>query len=52
MLTAAGSVLWHVIWVQGLHFSGAYEVRRLVTRVMWPQENVTVQMAPGPALLA
>jgi len=35
---AAGELrrrLFRAIWVQGLHLSSAYEVRRLVTGVMW-----------------
>lgn len=41
------------IWVQGLHLSSAYEVRRLVTSVMWPQEDITDRLASPdiPSLL-
>ncbi len=37
--------LFHAIWLQGLHLSSAYEVRRLVTGVMWPQEDITDRLA-------
>jgi 2-hydroxychromene-2-carboxylate isomerase len=45
--------LFHAIWVQGLHLSGASEVRRLIAAVMWPQEDITDRLAsPGiPSLL-
>ncbi len=33
------------IWEQGLHQSSAYEVRGLVTAVMWPQEDITSRLA-------
>jgi 2-hydroxychromene-2-carboxylate isomerase len=32
------------IWAGGLHLSSAYEVRRLVTAVMWPQEDITARL--------
>ena len=41
---AAGELrrrLFRAIWVQGLHLSSAYEVRRLITGMMWPQEDIT-----------
>ena len=39
--------------MQGLHLSSAYEVRRLVTGVMWPQEDITGRLASPdfPSLL-
>ncbi len=37
--------LFRAIWVQGLHLSSAYEVRRLITAVMWPQEGITDRLA-------
>ncbi|MDQ2875216.1 MAG: DsbA family protein [Actinomycetota bacterium] len=37
--------LFRAIWEQGLHLSSAYEVRRLVTEVMWPQEDITDRLA-------
>jgi hypothetical protein len=45
--------LFRAIWVQGLHLSSAYEVRRLVTGVMWPQEDITDRLASPdiPSLL-
>jgi hypothetical protein len=45
--------LFRAIWVQGLHLSSAYEVRRLVTAVMWPQEGITNRLASPdfPSLL-
>jgi 2-hydroxychromene-2-carboxylate isomerase len=45
--------LFRAIWVQGLHLSSAYEVRRLVTEVMWPQEAITDRLASPdiPSLL-
>jgi 2-hydroxychromene-2-carboxylate isomerase len=36
--------LFAAIWAQGLHLSSAYEVRRLVTAVMWPQEDITARL--------
>ena len=32
--------LFRAIWVEGRHLSSAYEVRRLVTGLMWPQEDI------------
>ena len=32
--------LFRAIWAEGRHLSSAYEVRRLVTRLMWPQEDI------------
>ncbi len=45
--------LFGAIWVQGQHLSSAYEVRRLVTGVMWPQEDITDRLASPdiPSLL-
>ena len=45
--------LFRAIWVQGLHLSSAYEVRRLITGVMWPQEDITDRLASPdiPSLL-
>ena len=53
---AAGELrrrLFRAIWVQGLHLSSAYEVRRLITAVMWPQEDITGRLASPefPSLL-
>jgi hypothetical protein len=46
--------LFRAIWAQGLHLSSAYEVRRLVTALMWPQEYISDQLAspdfPTPLL--
>ena len=45
--------LFRAIWVQGRHLSSAYEVRRLITAVMWPQEDITDRLASPdiPSLL-
>jgi 2-hydroxychromene-2-carboxylate isomerase len=45
--------LFTAIWAQGLHVSTAYEVRRLITEVMWPQEDITDRLASPdiPSLL-
>jgi 2-hydroxychromene-2-carboxylate isomerase len=45
--------LFRAIWVQGLNLSSPYEVRRLVTAVMWPQEDITDRLASPdlPSLL-
>ena len=45
--------LFRAIWVQGLHLSSAYEVRRLITAVMWPAEDITDRLASPdlPSLL-
>jgi 2-hydroxychromene-2-carboxylate isomerase len=45
--------LFTAIWEQGLHLSSTYEVRRLVTAVMWPQEDITSRLASPeiPSLL-
>jgi 2-hydroxychromene-2-carboxylate isomerase len=45
--------LFAAIWVQGLHLSSAYEVRRLITAVMWPAEDITDRLASPdiPSLL-
>lgn len=37
--------LFRAIWLHGLHLSSAYEVRRLVTEVMRPAENINGQLA-------
>ena len=37
--------LFAAIWADGRHLSGAAEVRRLVTGVMWPQEDITDRLA-------
>ena len=45
--------LFRAIWVQGRHLSSAYEVRRLITGLMWPQEDITDRLASPdiPSLL-
>jgi hypothetical protein len=45
--------LFRTIWVQGLNLSSPYEVRRLVTAVIWPQEDITDRLASPdiPSLL-
>jgi 2-hydroxychromene-2-carboxylate isomerase len=45
--------LFRAIWAQGLNLSSPYEVRRLVTDLMWPHEDVTVRLASPdfPSLL-
>ena len=45
--------LFTAIWTQGLHLSSAYEVRRLVTMLMWPQEDITGRLSSPefPSLL-
>lgn len=45
--------LFRAIWVHRLHLSSAYEVRRLVTAVMWPAEDITGRLASPdiPSLL-
>ncbi|MGH3279612.1 MAG: DsbA family oxidoreductase [Trebonia sp.] len=46
--------LFRAIWVQGLHLSSPYEVRRLVTGLTWPQEGVAERLTnpdfPGTVL--
>ncbi|MGH3234230.1 MAG: DsbA family protein [Streptosporangiaceae bacterium] len=37
--------LFRVIWVQGRHVSSAYEVRHVVTGLMWPREDITDRLA-------
>lgn len=37
--------LFHAIWVEHRHLSSAYEVRRLVTSLMWRRENSTDRLA-------
>jgi 2-hydroxychromene-2-carboxylate isomerase len=45
--------LFRAIWVRRLHLSSAYEVRRLVTGLMWPAEDITARLASPdlPSLL-
>jgi 2-hydroxychromene-2-carboxylate isomerase len=45
--------LFDAIWARGLHLSSADEVRRLITAVMWPQEDITDRLASPdiPSLL-
>jgi 2-hydroxychromene-2-carboxylate isomerase len=45
--------LFTAIWAHGQHLSNAYEVRRLITAVMWPQEDITDRLASPdiPSLL-
>ena len=45
--------LFRVIWVQGWHLSSAYEVRRVVTGLMWPPEDIRDRLASPdvPSLL-
>jgi 2-hydroxychromene-2-carboxylate isomerase len=45
--------LFQAIWVQGLHLSNADAVRRLITAVMWPAEDITDRLASPdfPSLL-
>lgn len=45
--------LFRAIWMEGLHLSSAYSVRRLITGVMWPQEEITDRLASPdiPSLL-
>ena len=45
--------LFAAIWVQGLHLSSADAVRRLITAVMWPAEDITDRLASPdfPSLL-
>jgi 2-hydroxychromene-2-carboxylate isomerase len=45
--------LFGAIWVRGLNLSSPHEVRRLVTDLMWPQEDVAVRLASPdfPSLL-
>ncbi|HEX9031451.1 MAG TPA: DsbA family protein [Streptosporangiaceae bacterium] len=46
-------LLFREIWDRGQHLSSAYEVRRLVTGLMWPQDDITDRLASPdiPALL-
>jgi 2-hydroxychromene-2-carboxylate isomerase len=37
--------LFRAIWVRGLNLSSPHEVRRLVTSLMWPREDVAVRLA-------
>ena len=37
--------LFQAIWVQRRHVSSAYEVRRLITGLMWRQEDITGRLA-------
>ena len=45
--------LFRAVWAQGLNLSSPYEVRRLVTDLMWPREDVAVRLASPdfPSLL-
>jgi 2-hydroxychromene-2-carboxylate isomerase len=45
--------LFRAIWVHRLHLGSAYEVRRLVSAVMWPAEDITDRLASPeiPSLL-
>lgn len=45
--------LFRAIWAQGRNLSSPHEVRRLVTDLMWPRENVAVRLASPdfPSLL-
>lgn len=45
--------LFRAIWAQGQHLSSAHEVRRLITAVMWPQEDIADRLASPdiPSLL-
>ncbi len=45
--------LFAAIWAQGMHLSSAAEVRRLVTALMWPPEDITSRLASPeiPSLL-
>lgn len=45
--------LFDAIWVRGANLSSAYDVRRLVTDVMWPQDDITDRLASPeiPSLL-
>jgi 2-hydroxychromene-2-carboxylate isomerase len=46
--------LFRAIWARGLNLSSPHEVSRLVTDLMWPQEDVAVRLAnpdfPSPLL--
>ena len=46
-------MLFRAIWVEGRHISSAYEVRRLVTGLMWPPEDIRDRLASPdiPSLL-
>jgi 2-hydroxychromene-2-carboxylate isomerase len=45
--------LFRAVWVDGRNLSSADEVRRLITAVMWPQEDITARLASPdlPSLL-
>ncbi|MGH3213214.1 MAG: DsbA family protein [Trebonia sp.] len=45
--------LFRAIWAQGLNLGSPHEVRRLVTDLMWPREDVAVRLASPdfPSLL-
>jgi 2-hydroxychromene-2-carboxylate isomerase len=45
--------LFRAIWAHGLNLSSPHEVRRLVTDLMWPREDVAVRLASPdfPSLL-
>jgi hypothetical protein len=51
--TELRSRLFRAIWVEGRHLSSAYEVRRLVTGLMWPQKDIAVRLTSPdiPSLL-
>jgi hypothetical protein len=37
--------LFHAIWAEGRHISSAYDVRRLITDLMWPADPVLPRLA-------
>jgi 2-hydroxychromene-2-carboxylate isomerase len=37
--------LFGAVWAEGRHISSAYEVRRLVVGLMWPQEDIADRLA-------
>jgi hypothetical protein len=45
--------LFRAVWAEGRHISSAYEVRRLVTGLMWSQEDIRGRLASPdiPSLL-
>src|ERR1035441_7572214 len=45
--------LFRAVWAEGRHISSADEVRRLVTGLMWPQEDIRDRLASPdiPSLL-
>src|ERR1019366_1972049 len=40
-----GGRLRRAVWAEGRHISSAYEVGRLVTGLMWPQEDIRDRLA-------